>query len=417
MRRTRAATVGKSVRWRASLALAIVAHVSLAEAVDPQACTATSGEAICDAEAQGDQKGVASSQECGCGGGALRRDLPETRAESSAPTWRQESAHATDPTSDDTSATLTAPAEERAPHLVWIEGGEFTMGHNNRSMSPSTFDVDGEGPARRVALSSFRLGETEVSVAQWATFARATGHTSDSERFGWSFVFEGQLTSSADAAASQAVQAAPWWVSVDGADWRHPDGPGSDALMDGRANHPVAHVSWDDASAFCAWAHPPHGRLPTEAEWEYAARGGLHAAGKRRVYPWGNRLLAPGKVHRCNVWQGTFPKQNTAADGHAHTAPVRAFGAQNELGLYNMIGNVWEWVLDEWSTEHPRTPVGAPPLLDPRAPRTTGERTKKGGSYMCHKSYCNRYRVHARSQNSADTGTSNLGFRCAAPPS
>lgn len=290
------------------------------------------------------------------------------------------------------------------------------MGHNNRSVSPETFIVDGEGPARRVRVSNFWLGETEVSNAQWATFAASTGHVSDSEKFGWSFVFEGQLTAAANEAATQVVQAAPWWVNVDGASWRAPDGPGSDALADGRANHPVTHVSWTDAVAYCAWAHPESGRLPTEAEWEYAARGGAAASGKKRRFPWGNALVPAAsdgtRTHRANVWQGTFPKANTARDGHASTAEVMAFGPQNELGLHNMIGNVWEWVDDYWSTTHESPPAGGV-LVDPRAGRTTGERTKKGGSYMCHKSYCNRYRVHARSQNSEDTGTGNLGFRCA----
>ena len=299
--------------------------------------------------------------------------------------------------------------------MLWIEGGEFIMGHDDRRVSPSTFDVDGEGPSRRVSLSNFWLGETEVSNAQWDGFARATGYVSDSERFGWSFVFESHLTPEANEAATQAVQAAPWWVSVTGASWRHPDGPGSDALADGRSEHPVAHVSWTDAAAFCAWAHPPHGRLPTEAEWEYAARGGVHAKRiKHRKYPWGGVLVPKGE-HRCNVWQGVFPRNNTADDGHAASAPVFAYGPQNDLGLYNMIGNVWEWVEDYWSVEHSPPPKGAPALVDPRGARTTGERTKKGGSYMCHKSYCHRYRIQARSQNTEDTGTGNLGFRCAAP--
>ena len=198
----------------------------------------------------------------------------------------------------------------------------------------------------------------------------------------------------------------------------------------------MTHVSWADAVAFCAWAHPAEestggatrvGRLPTEAEWEYAARGGGAHGRKRRKYPWGN-ALTPGGTHRCNVWQGTFPTRNLAEgsasgtagddgsmvthDGYAYTAPVFAFGAQNELGLYNMIGNVWEWVDDYWGTRHEATPKGAPPLRDPRGARTTGERTKKGGSYLCHRSYCLRYRIQARSQNTEDTGTSNLGFRC-----
>ena len=286
------------------------------------------------------------------------------------------------------------------------------MGHNNRSVSPSTCVVDGEGPARRVSVSSFWMGETEVSNRQWHAFATGTGYQSESETFGWSIVFERELTPEANAAATSAVHAAPWWIQVDGASWRHPNGPGSDSMSAERMDHPVVHVSWNDAVAYCAWAHAPDGRLPTEAEWEYAARGGKTAERKRRKYPWGN-VLTPEGVHRSNVWQGTFPTSNSAKDGYAGSAPVHAFGPQNDLGLHNLIGNVWEWVDDYWTIEHLRTPDGAPPLADPRGAVTTGERTKKGGSYMCHKSYCHRYRLQARSQNSADTGTSNLGFRCA----
>ena len=253
-----------------------------------------------------------------------------------------------------------------------------------------------------------------MSNAQWAAFTSATGHVSESESFGWSFVFERELTAEANAAATQAVHAAPWWISVDGASWRHPRGPGSDALTAGGADLPVVHVSWNDAVAFCAWAHGRSGRLPTEAEWEYAARGGVLAGRRKKKYPWGNRLTPDG-VHRSNVWQGAFPSNNTAEDGYAGSAPVHAFGPQNELGLYNMIGNVWEWVDDYWEVEHlPPPRAGAPPLVNPRGLLTTGERTKKGGSYMCHKSYCHRYRLQARSQNSADTGTSNLGAHGAA---
>ena len=349
---------------------------------------------------------------CGCGSSTLGRHGIATGGANNDPPVPQ-------PPSATSDSPRSGAAAAGPPVLIWVEGGEFLLGHNNRSISPSTFDVDGEGPARRARVSGFWLAETEVSNAQWAAFVTATGHVSDSERFGWSFVFERQLTPQANAAATQAVEAAPWWVSVNGANWRHADGPGSDVLADpGRREHPVVHVSWDDAKAYCAWAHPEAhpegGRLPTEAEWEFAARGGAaHGMAKKRRYPWGNKLTHQNGTHRCNVWQGTFPKENTAMDGHAHTAPVRAYGPQNDLGFYNLIGNVWEWVEDLWSTEHPHTPPGAPALVDPRGQRTTGERTKKGGSFLCHKSYCHRYRIQARSQNSADTGTSNLGFRCA----
>ena len=370
-------------------------------ATDDKACAAeesTAGEA-------GGVHGGNGASGCGCGSGTLSRD-GGAGARRTAP----DGAMPPSATSSD------GAAAGAAPRLVWVEGGEFVMGHDNASLSPSTFFADGEGPARRVRVSGFSIGATEVTNAQWAAFADATGHVSESESFGWSFVFERELTPAANAAATQAVHAAPWWISVDGASWRHPNGPGSDYLSDGLADHPVVHVSWNDAVAFCAWAHPK-GRLPTEAEWEFAARGGASAGSKKRKFPWGN-ALTPRGFHRSNVWQGTFPKNNTALDGHAGSAPVEAFGTQNELGLYNMIGNVWEWVSDYWAVHHPKTPKGTPPLDNPTGAdvaMSTGERTKKGGSYMCHKSYCHRYRVQARSQNSADTGTSNLGFRCVRP--
>lgn len=299
---------------------------------------------------------------------------------------------------------LRSSSTATAPSMLWIPSGAFVMGHNNRTASPSTFVVDGEGPSRRVRLNGFWMSETEVSNAQFAAFVNDTNFTTDSERFGWSFVFEGQLTAQANAQATQAVQAAPWWVAVDGASWRRPEGPGSDALAAERLNHPVVHISWTDAVAFCKWAGA---RLPTEAEWEFAARGKQLVGAKRTTFPWGSKLV-PSGVHRANVWQGEFPHRNTADDGYPFTAPVHAFGPQNEHGLYNMIGNVWEWVSDYWSIQHSRKEVFAP-----QGPSFGMERTKKGGSFMCHKSYCYRYRTVARSQNSEDTGTSNLGFRCA----
>jgi formylglycine-generating enzyme len=339
----------------------------------------------------------------GCGCNALSRDAATERKLESTDAPSAEVV---------TEAEAQAPQESVAgtvpPNMIWVPGNQFVMGHNNRSISPSTFYADGEGPSRRVEVSGFWIGETEVSNKQWAAFAAETGFATDSERFGWSFVFEKQLTPEANAASTRAVQAAPWWIAVDGSSWRHPEGPGSDALSAERADHPVVHVSWADAVAYCAWAGS---RLPTEAEWELAARGA--AGGKRTTFPWGAKLK-PGGVHRCNIWQGTFPTNNTADDGHEFTAPVKAFGPQNDLGLYNMIGNVWEWVQDHWTIKHEPTARGAPPARDPRGPaQPTGERAKKGGSYMCHKSYCFRYRIAARSQNTEDTGTGNLGFRCA----
>jgi len=295
---------------------------------------------------------------------------------------------------------------------------------------------DGEAPARRVCVSSFHIGATEVSVAQWAAFARASGHATDAERFGWSFVFEGHATELANVASSQSVAAAPWWIRVDGADWRHPRGPDSDALAPGdpggepggMREHPVVHVSWHDAHAFCAAAFPG-GRLPTEAEWERAAGrgaplggGGGGGGGDTREFPWGDKLVPAGGGHCANVWQGRFPHADQGADGYNGSAPVTAFGVQNEYGLYNMVGNVWEWVSDAWTTQHTAGAI----IRDPQGPALPAaalaaerwreaERVKKGGSFLCHRSYCFRYRIPARTSSTADSSTSNLGFRCVRP--
>jgi formylglycine-generating enzyme len=200
------------------------------------------------------------------------------------------------------------------------------------------------------------------------------------------------------------VPQALWWLAVNGATWRHPEGPGSDVAT--RPHHPVVHVSWRDAAAYAAWAGK---RLPTEAEWEMAARGGLDQA----RYPWGDEL-APRNRWRCNIWQGRFPTHNTAQDGHTGTAPVRSYGP-NGYGLYEVAGNVWEWCADYWSTtwhaeDRPSTRV------DPIGPHSGTSHVTRGGSYLCHESYCNRYRVAARTHNTPDSSTGNTGFRCAADP-
>jgi len=241
---------------------------------------------------------------------------------------------------------------------------------------------DGEGPVREVELDSFWIGATAVSNEQFAEFVRQTGFVTDAERFGWSFVFAGLLPD--DFEPTRGAAHAPWWRQIFGADWRHPEGPHSN--IDSRADHPVVHVSWSDAQAYCRWAGL---RLPSEAEWEYAARGGL----VQKRYPWGDELM-PGGEHRCNIWQGEFPAKNTAEDGFLGTAPVDAF-PPNGYGLYNVAGNVWEWCADSFG-------AGA-----------EGRKAIRGGSYLCHESYCFRYRVAARSSNTPDGSTGNMGFRCA----
>jgi formylglycine-generating enzyme len=262
-----------------------------------------------------------------------------------------------------------------------LSGGTFLMGEDGREANPG----DGEGPVREVTVGAFMIDAHAVSNARFAAFARATGYVTDAERFGWSFVFAGHL--GADAGPTRALAAAPWWRQVHGADWRRPEGPGSDAGE--RAEHPVVHVSRHDALAYCAWAGL---RLPTEAEWEYAARGGV----ERALFPWGSEL-EPGGEHRCNVWQGIFPERDLGADGWRGTAPVDAY-PPNGFGLHNTVGNVWEWTADPLH-------AGAGGPDEPAAMR--------GGSYLCHASYCNRYRVAARSGATPDSSNGNVGFRCA----
>ena len=276
--------------------------------------------------------------------------------------------------------------------LVRLAGGSFRMG----AEGDGTYPADGEGPVHRVRLSPFSIAAHAVSNDDFAAFVDATGHVTEAERFGWSFVFAGLLPD--DFETTRGVAAAPWWRQVAGADLRHPEGPPSD-IRD-RGEHPVVHVSWNDAWAYCTWTGT---RLPSEAEWEFAARGGL----EDRRFPWGDEL-APGGEHAMNVFQGTFPARNTCADGYAGTAPVGAF-PPNGYGLYNTTGNVWEWCSDWFSPDSYR----ATPRTDPQGPASGTHRVMRGGSYLCHDSYCNRYRVAARSANTPDSSTGNLGFRVA----
>lgn len=280
--------------------------------------------------------------------------------------------------------------------MVVVAAGAFSMG----SEDPDVVLGDGEGPIRHVEVDEFAVSPTAVSNEQFATFIDATGHLTEAEHFGWSFVFAKFVGPGCDVIGS--VAAAPWWVGVREATWRSPEGPGSDVSR--RMDHPVVHVSWNDAVAYCEWSGT---RLPTEAEWEKAARGGLVSA----RFPWGDDLTPAGEF-LCNIWQGTFPTENTGADGHIGTAPVDAY-QPNDFGLYNTSGNTWEWCSDWWSPhwhleDRPET------RQNPRGPDTGAARAMRGGSYLCHDSYCNRYRVAARTSATPDSTTGNTGFRTAA---
>jgi formylglycine-generating enzyme required for sulfatase activity len=286
----------------------------------------------------------------------------------------------------------SAPAEDSAA-FVRLPGGVFEMGTDDADGFPS----DGEGPVRGVGLAPLRIAVHAVTNAGFAEFVDATGYVTEAERFGWSYVFAGFLPG-ALRKISPRPQQTPWWCGVEGAHWRAPEGPGS--TVEDRWDHPVVQVSWHDAVAYCQWSGT---RLPTEAEWEYAARGGL----ARRRYPWGDDLTPDGQ-HMCNIWQGQFPVKNTAEDGHRGTAPVDAF-APNGFGLYNVAGNVWEWCADWWGAEHDPARCA-----NPTGPEGDSAKVMRGGSYLCHHSYCNRYRVGARTSNTPDSSSGNLGFRVVA---
>jgi formylglycine-generating enzyme required for sulfatase activity len=286
-----------------------------------------------------------------------------------------------------------APAARHDIEQCVVPGGTFRMGDAHGDGRPQ----DGEGPVREVAVAEFSIDATSVTNDAFAMFVAATGYVTDAERYGSSSVFHLAVRADPEDVVGYAPSV-PWWLQVRGASWQHPDGPGSD--LAGRGDHPAVHVSWQDAQAYCTWA----GRaLPTEGQWEKASRGGLDG----RRYPWGDELR-PGGTWRVNIWQGEFPRVNTREDGFLTTAPVRTF-EPNGYGLWQTVGNVWEWCQDRFE---PRDPRGR---LLPEHPGAEHARVLRGGSYLCHDSYCNRYRNAARSSNTEESSTGNAGFRTVAP--
>lgn len=299
------------------------------------------------------------------------------------------------------SVGMVSPMKANASELrpveeVRLAGGHFAMG----DPFGEGYVQDGEVPVHSVKLSPFTIDTTTVTNTEFARFVDATGYRTESEIYGYSAVFH-LLVKANEADILGSVEGAGWWLTVRGADWAHPHG--IESSWRDSADHPVVQVSWNDAQAYCSWA----GRsLPTEAQWEYAARGGFES----KRYPWGDELYGPDGQHLCNIWQGEFPISNTLDDGFLGTAPVRSF-APNGFGLHEVSGNVWEWCADWFLPKYYRNA----PNLDPIGPSIGSGRVMRGGSFLCHDSYCNRYRIAARTANSADSASSNTGFRTVGP--
>jgi sulfatase modifying factor 1 len=312
------------------------------------------------------------------------------------------------------------PKDEPVPTgMVWIPGGEFLMGSQEKDARTD------EKPVHSVAVDGFWMDATEVTNKQFLEFVTATNYVTTAERA----PTRSEILSNSPAGttvpdsalvAGSLVFTPPkdkvplddvrlWWTWTPGASWRHPQGPGSD--LNGLENHPVVHVSWDDAVAYATWAGK---RLPTEAEWECAARGGLQSA----RFVWGNAPLSATQP-QTNIWTGDFPYNNTKTDGYAATAPVGSF-APNAFGLYDMSGNVWEWCNDWYDRELYVTRVSKTLHINPQGPSKSNDplrpfmaqRSQRGGSFLCNDGYCSRYRPSSRHGCTPDTGMSHVGFRC-----
>ena len=361
-------------------------------------------------------------------GAACSRSAPPAPAPAPAPTTQ--AAKATAPEACDTgistargraapagSPTLTAAASRpnssavAPPGMVWVPGGEFDQGSDEEMFQDAR-------PIHRVGVDGFWMDATEVTNAEFKRFADETKYVTIAERVPRAEDYPGALP---DMLVPGSVVFSPpkkavslndhyqWWNYVKGASWRHPEGPASSIAK--RMDHPVVHIAFEDAQAYAKWAGK---RLPTEAEWEFAARGGL--AGKK--YPWGDEFR-PGGKYMANTFQGHFPEKNTAEDGYVATNPVKAF-RPNAYGLYGMAGNVWEWVSDWYRADYyallaakggtARNPPGPSDSFDPSEPGVQ-KRVQKGGSFLCTDQYCSRYMPGGRGKGTPDTGTNHLGFR------
>ncbi|HLK58253.1 MAG TPA: formylglycine-generating enzyme family protein [Chthonomonadaceae bacterium] len=304
------------------------------------------------------------------------------------------------------------PAPGRAPEgMVWIPPGRFSMGSEYAAFTDAR-------PIHTVELDGFWMDATPVTNAQFLRFVAATHYVTVAERkldprdfpgVSKEKLIPGALVFQAPKGPVSLDDVSQWWVYIPGANWRHPEGPKSD--LHGREDHPVVQVCYEDAVAYATWAGK---RLPTEAEWEYAARGGM----TQMAYVWGNEFK-PGGKFMANTWQGHFPDTNSRDDGYDRTSPVHAF-PPNRFGLYDMAGNVWEWCTDWYRPDYyavsPRkNPQGPPDSLDPDEPGVP-KRVQRGGSFLCTDQYCSRFRPGGRGRCAVDTGTCHAGFRCALAP-
>jgi formylglycine-generating enzyme len=320
---------------------------------------------------------------------------------------------------DSSSPGIEFSGDTSTAGMVYIPGGTFEMGGDNEQASADEY------PKHTVQLSAFYMDATEVTNAQFKKFVDATGYITTAEKKPDWEELKKTLPPGTEKPADSLLVAASlvfktsngpvdlndysqWWSWVKGADWKHPQGPASD--IKGKDNYPVVHVSWDDAMAYCKWAGK---RLPTEAEWEFAARGGLI----NNIYPWGNEPVNSGKP-KTNSWEGKFPYHNEKKDGYITSAPVKSF-TPNGYGLYDMAGNVWEWCSDLYNHDYYHSlkgkttvnPTGPDKSYDPQEPGTA-KRSLRGGSFLCNDTYCSGYRVARRMKSSPDTGLEHTGFRC-----